>query len=300
MNALEPMQTVFHFIFKEAGGGGGGGGEITPASAQTGDWLSILIAILFAVIALCLTGYFIYNRKTKRQVTGSHVVAKSTVSAKMIAIGVAIVLAIGGCIFSFTNAPLLRAFANGTANADMDYGTDIKVYVYEETQTIEFETGNYFTNLTGTPIHIDSSKLTLSEEAKALGIPDFEFKATYENNQTDVFAGEPDQVAPDVPTEQTALATNATQNIKYSTNMTYETAKLLSTLENAFTLELTETPCYTIQYDANDATSGEVPASETLSLSTEEGALNVDAIAPENTGNLEKSSGGNNAFRFIG
>lgn len=40
MNALEPMKTVFHFIFKEAGGGGGGGGEdieIVPAVAQTGD-----------------------------------------------------------------------------------------------------------------------------------------------------------------------------------------------------------------------------------------------------------------------
>lgn len=194
----------------------------------------------------------------------------------------------------------MRAFANGSANADMDYGKEINVYVYEETKTIEFETGNYFTNLTATPIHIDSSKLQLSEEAKALGIQDFEFKATYENNQTDVFAGEPDQLAPDVPTEQTALATNATQNIKYSTNMSYETAKLLSTLENAFTLELTETPCYTIQYNANGATSGEVPASETLTPSSEVGAHNVDAVAPENTGNLEKSSGGNNAYRFIG
>lgn len=176
----------------------------------------------------------------------------------------------------------------------MDYKAEIDVIVDEATQSISFDT-NYFTNLSADPVHIDNSTLTLSDEAKLLDIPEFVFKASYENDKANVFEGMSDETTPDIPTGQTVLATKATQNIKYSTNMTYETAKLLSTIENAFTLELNETPCYTIEYSANEATGGEAPAPVTLTPSAETGALNVETYAPENTGGLVKTG-----YRFTG
>lgn len=100
MNALEPMITKFHFIFKEAGGGGGGGeggGGAIPASAQTGDMLSVLLAVIFLIVAVALVSLIFFKIKSNSNKAGLHVATKSIVSARTIAVGIGIVLAICGC-----------------------------------------------------------------------------------------------------------------------------------------------------------------------------------------------------------
>lgn len=235
---------------------------------------------MFAIIAVISIGYVFKRVKYQRNLyqNAGHASANVMPRAKIFAVTALAVLAIAGAIISAVNSPAIRAFANGNAEG-IDFKNQITATVHEDTQTVTFET-NYFTNNETGPIHIDHSSLNLSEEAKAVvGEAQFYFEAKYIGQETRVFKGEPDEADDCVPTDQTALTQGQTHNIEYNTNITYDIAKKLCDVEEAFTLELVPSVCYTATFSSQGADSGEPPHCQTVSVAGE-GVENVKFTVP--------------------
>ena len=92
------LQTIMHFGF----GGGptptpGGGGELVNGSAQTGDIMLFVVAMLLCVAAASVIMLRMFKAKKSLEGIGSHV----KVSSKKYAIALAVVGAIFALIMSF-------------------------------------------------------------------------------------------------------------------------------------------------------------------------------------------------------
>ena len=140
---METMSTVFKFVFESAGGG-----ETPPenVSAQTGDWLSILLITLFVVAAIASLFFIFIKSKNSNplQMSGKHSIAKTTAKPTTLIAGLIAALATVGAVISFINMPAINAFANGNAEG-VDYKPQITATVHESDQSVTFET-NFFTN----------------------------------------------------------------------------------------------------------------------------------------------------------
>lgn len=249
----------------------------------------MLLVALFAVAAVASLIFAFVKTKNSKNFASSagHAAAKTAMHSKTIVAVIIAALAIAGICVSVANAPALRAFANGNAEG-VDYKPQITATVHEDTQTVTFEQ-NYFTNLEANPIHIDHSSLTLSDEAKAVvGDDEFYFEAKYVGEETRVFAGDTDSSEDCKPVDQDALPNSQTQQIEYNTNITYEIAKKLCDIEEAFTLDLVPAECYTIDFSAEGADGGQPPHVQTITAPGQEGMEQTIIYAPANTGNLVK------------
>lgn len=254
MLGLLEIKTAIQFVSDGSGGGGGG----TSPTAQTGDVVFILTAIIaLAAIAIgCGIYAFIKSRKFATVGTGalhsaqSHI--KSASIAQKLAIAIAILAAICSIGIGVAKAPVLKAFAEN------DNGV-VKVYVNETTGEItsiddgaiinECETeGDFF---------IAQSINNVNAEAKDVpGIKNVEMKI--ESLGGIVFQGKTD--VPYVPENNHLIFPYGEKQIaKFSfSNLSAETAKALVG-KTAFTTTLTPKNITRIEYDANGATGGDLP-----------------------------------------
>lgn len=274
------METVFKFISVN-----GNPEYYNATDAPTGDAISMLLAVLFMIVAISAVAIAVFKYKNtatslhaKKTLVGGGALSKTKSAVLYVIAGLAIVAAVV-CAFRL---PVAGAFANG----NVDFKNEVTVVVHEDTKQVEFES-NYITNNTDKPIHIDNSSFKFSEEAISKGVQPFNFWA-YDGN-TRVYNSA--QLTPEgecLPKNQIEIAPGETRNIEYgSDDLTYENALALTQLEKAFALQLNEEPCYTMSFEKNDEkVEGDLPHSQTVSQIDTEGEQKTFVIPGK--GNLSR------------
>ena len=248
MSDVLTWKTAVEFVLGENPGGGG----ITP---QTGDILSIILAILFGLLAVGSIALFAYSRRKASVTYGNYLNPKDVLKPKLskFALG-ALIISILAIICSLVFPAFQRAVASNDSNAD----ETIKAYVDTQAGTVTCDVANIVNN-NESDVYISSVQVDLTEEAKEV-LKETKFNLKIESEDLGITLY--DKEVPGVMDQLKSFPFVPNQTVKASlsfANLDFATAKLLIG-KSVLDITFGEKPCYSVKYNSNGAKSGTTPS----------------------------------------
>lgn len=245
-------KTAVDFVLGENPTPGGGG---TGGIAQTGDALSIVLLFLFGLIAIGSLAFFAYSRRKASETYGNYLDSAKAVFKPLS--GKVIITAFLISIIAFLSVLFMPTINRAIAD-DNAADETIKAYVDLDAGTVTCDAAS-ITNTSSGDVFISATQVDLTEEAKEiLGDTKFKLKIHSDNIETTLYNKE----VPGVEDQVKSLPYVKNQTIKATlefSELDFAIAKLLIG-KQVLNITFAQTPCYSVTYNSNGATSGKTPS----------------------------------------
>lgn len=257
-DVLTPLQTKIAFV--SANNPGGGGGGTVP---QTGDAISVVLAIIAALAVICVATYSIVSRQKIASAKSAGIanadISLMQKSRRRITLALSAVVAICLASFVWIYSPLHSAIAE--TEGDVSGSDVVYAHVDETTGAVTVDDG-VIVNNTNNDVYITSSTLKFVETDEDKITAPSDIKLSVTGLDSTLFNGSVGERWTEKDGEivlKTTLPAGKQTPLHFAiSNLNVQDARNLIG-QTAYYIELEEAPCYTINYFGNGADEGTVP-----------------------------------------